>query len=180
MEPENYQATLDELNASSTSFVGIIIVAIIMIVSILSAISAVLAFLYTMTFFRIPEEHRKISLGKIWLVMVPFYGLYWLYMLTRELAASFRAYFEAQDPEDEPMPEGDFGQTYGLLMCISAALVHLAALAVFWKSPLILGLSMGISTALSLLLTVKYFLEVFKIRQRIPDPELEMLPESYI
>lgn len=180
MEPENYQATLDELSASSSSYVGIIIVAIIMIVSILSAISAVLAFLYTMTFFRIPEEHRQVTLGKIWLVMVPFYGLYWLWMLTRELAASFRAYFEAQDPDEEPMPEGDFGQTLGLFMCIGAALVHVAAFAVFWKNPVILGLSMGISSALSLLLTVKYFLEVFKIRQRIPDPELEMLPESYI
>ncbi len=180
MEPENYQATIDELNASTTSFVGIIVIAVIMIVSILSAISAVLAFLYTMTFFRIPEEHRRIHLGRIWLVMIPFFGVVWLYVLVRKLASSFQAYFEAQDPEDEPMPEGDFGRKSGLFMCLGAVFIHLAALLVSTKNPVALGIGLGVCSAGGLALSVLYFIEVFKIRQRIPDPELEVLPESYI
>ena len=84
--------------AEGDSLFFIVFVAIIMLVSMLSAVSAVVSFLLTMTVLRVPEEHRKLTLGSLWLIMVPVYGVYQMWLTTQRLAASFQAYFDAQEP----------------------------------------------------------------------------------
>jgi len=182
MEPDAYQEAMRDVMATPESVQGILLVAGIMVISMLSAIGAVFSFLFTMTFFRVPEEHRRMKLGRVWLIMVPVFGVAWLFFTVRALAKSFRSYFHeaARDDPDAEIPSGDFGLRLGALMALFAALAHASALLVYTKSSLYVGIGVGLLAAGVLVLAALYFAKVFRIRKRIPDPELEIVPESYL
>lgn len=176
--PDAYHSTVRELMSTSDHVLGMVVVGLIMIFAILSAVAAVVSFLFTMTLFRVPEEHRRISLGSIWLIMVPVYGVFRIYGVVMGMADSFRSYFNAQDPEETYIPK-TYGRYLGLAMCLCAAACHLAAILVLTKSPLIVGLILGGCVAATILCCVLYFTKVLQIRNLIPDPETE-IPEDYL
>jgi hypothetical protein len=188
MTDTSYHDQMAEIMATSPSVVGILAVASIMLVAILSAAGALVSFLFTMTFFRIPEEHRKMGLGQIWLIMVPLFGVWWLHVTIRKLAASFASFFEAAQATDDAghrlhdiqCPNGDFGVRTGLVLVITTVLAHGTVLLVYTKLPMVILTGLGIAAAVLGIVTVVYFVGVFRIRSLIPDPESEALPESYI
>ena len=182
MEEDAYNTFMQQNATTSDGAVGMVLMAAIMSVSILSAVGAMLSFLFTLQFFRVPDEHRKMKLGAIWLLMIPLFGVGWLYMTVWRLAMSFRAYFDSLDPEADDFVQvhSDFGMKRGLWMTLAAVGVHAATFLAATKSPLILGLGLGLASAAGLTLTVLYFLQVFKVRNLLPDPEAEILPESYL
>lgn len=188
MNGDNYHDDMARIMATSPSVVGILWVAAIMLVAILSAAGALVSFLFTMTFFRIPEAHRKMGLGQVWLICVPFFGIWWLHVTIRKLAASFDSFFQGARATDDAghrlhnieCPGGDYGLKAGLILFVTTILAHLCGFLFFTKLPMVIltGLSVA-ATVLSVVAAV-YFITVFRIRRLIPDPELEALPESYI
>lgn len=182
MEQDTYQEAMRDVMATPESVQGIILVALIMVGSMLSAVGAVYSFLFTMTLFRVPERHRRMSLGRVWLIMTPLFGVYWLHVTVRALASSFRSYFEdlAHDDPSHPVPRGDFGLRTGKFMVIAAALTHFSTLLVYTKSSLAVGIGVGLLSASVLVLSILYFAEVLRVRRLIPDPEQEIVPESYL
>jgi hypothetical protein len=190
MTGDTYHDDMAQIMATSPHVVGILVVAVIMLVAILSAAGALVSFLFTMTFFRIPEEHRKMSLGHIWLICVPLFGIFWLYVTTRKLAESFDSFFRgAQETDDAghrlyniQCPDCDYGVKAGLALFIATIVAHLSGLFIYLSGTMpkvaLIGLSIG-ATIVSIV-GIVYFFIVFRIRRLIPDPESEVLPESYI
>lgn len=176
--PDAYQTTIDELMSTSNAVIGMLVVGLIMVFAILTAVAAIAAFLFTMTLFRVPEEHRRITLGSVWLSLIPVYGLYRIYMAVMGLADSFVSYFRTQDPDEVEIPR-TYGRYMGLMMVICAASCHIAALLVVMKSPLIVGLALGVCATATIIVAIAYFSKVLKIRNLIPDPETE-IPEDYL
>lgn len=182
MEQDTYQEAMRNVMATPESVQGIILVALIMAASMLSAFGAIFSFLFTMTFFRVPEKHRRMSLGRVWFIMAPLFGVFWLHVMVKALAASFQSYFAQVAHEDptRPLPAGDFGLHLGKLMVGAAGLTHLSGLLVYTKSSLVMGIGIGACAGCTLVLSVLYFAQVFRIRKLIPDPEQEIVPESYL
>lgn len=182
MDQDTYQEGMRSVMATPGSVQGIILVALIMVASMLSAVGAIFSFLFTMTFFRVPEKHRRMSLGRVWFIMVPFFGVFWLYVTVKALASSFRSYFEHQAREDpsRAVPPGDFGLQLGTMMVGAAALTHLSGFLVYTKSSLAVGIGVGVMAGSALVLSLLFFGSVFRIRKLIPDPEQELVPDSYL
>jgi len=174
-----HQQSTQLLTANGEDLAGYIMVAVIMVVTILSALTAVLSFMFTVTLFRVPEEHRKMKLGAPWLIMVPVLGIPWMYVVVRQLAQSFRSYFQAREIDGIVPPKGDFGHNAGLFMCIGAAAAQLAGLLVYTKNTMIIALGVGFCTLVAMVLTGLYFWQVLRIRSRIPDPQ-SAIPEDYL
>lgn len=157
-----------------------ILITVVILLALLSAFSAVLGFMLTMTVFRIPEEHREnLTLGSIWLIMVPVFGVYWMWVITQRLADAFQAYFDAQDPEDVEIPKSDFGRRFGTWACGAAAAGHLGLLLTLTRNLWIIGITLGLCLLVGLVCILIYLIQIFMIRRRIPDPESE-IPEDYL
>lgn len=182
MAPDTFQEDMRNVMATPESVQGIWFVWLIMGASIFCAVAAVLSFLFTMTLFRVPEKHRHMSLGRVWLIMVPFFGVYWLFVTTQSLAKSFQSYFKEQTHDDpsKHSPKGDFGVRMGKWMAIAAALTHLSGVLLFANPYTLVGICVGILSGSVLVLSVIYFAQVLRVRRLIPDPELEIVPESYL
>lgn len=182
MEQDTYQEAMRDVMATPESVQGIILVALIMVGSMLSAVGAIFSFLFTMTFFRVPEHHRRMSLGRVWLIMAPLFGVYWLWVTVQALASSFRSYFEEmlRDDPARRLPRGDYGLRLGKIMAVAASLVHVSALLVYTRSSMAVGIVVGLLSCSVLVLAILYFAEVFRVRKLIPDPEQEIVPDSYL
>jgi len=188
MNDTSYHDQMAEIMATSPSVVGILAVAAIMLVAILSAAGALVSFLFTMTFFRIPEEHRKMGLGQIWLIMIPLFGVWWLHVTIRALAFSFDSFFRAAQATDDDghrlhdieCPNCDYGLKAGLVLVITTVVSHFTVLLFYTKLPMVILTGLGIAAGVLGIVTLVYFVGVFRIRSLIPDPESEALPESYI
>jgi divalent metal cation (Fe/Co/Zn/Cd) transporter len=190
MSVDSYHDDMAQIMATSPQAVGILVVAVIMLIAILSAAGALVSFLFTMTFFRIPEEHRKMALGQVWLICVPVFGVFWLYYTTRKLAESFDSFFLSAKATDEAghrlydieCPDCDYGIKAGLVLSVTTLVAHLSGLLMYFFSamPMATLTGLGIAAVTVTVVGLVYFYGVFRIRRLIPDPESEVLPESYI
>jgi hypothetical protein len=188
MNGDNYHDDIAQIMATSPSVVGILAVAVIMLVAILSAAGALVSFLFTMTFFRIPEEHRKMGLGQVWLICIPIFGIWWLHVTVRKLAESFESFFRSAQATDDAghrlydieCPDCDYGVKAGLVLFVTTIVAHLSGLLLYTKLPMVILTGLSVAATAVTIVTLVYFFIVFRIRRLIPDPELEALPESYI
>jgi len=188
MTGDSYRDEMAEIMATSPHVVGILAVAVIMLIAILSAAGALVSFLFTMTFFRIPEEHRKMGLGLIWLICIPAFGVWWLHVTIRKLAASFDSFFRSAKATDDAghrlhnieCPDCDYGLKAGLILVITTIVAHLTGFLLYTKDPMVILTGLSIAATVVCIVALVYFFIVFRIRRLIPDPELEALPDSYI
>lgn len=63
---------------------------------------------------RIPPEHRLMSPGLVWLLLIPFFSLIWIFFVYIRLAKSFQRAYAALGRN-----EGDCGEKLALIFCIS-------------------------------------------------------------
>ncbi len=75
------------------------------------AISAVICFLISRLFDAIPAQHRTMEPGMVWLLMIPFFNLFWNFKVYLGLADSFANAYEAGG---QPLTESQSGRTMGL------------------------------------------------------------------
>jgi hypothetical protein len=81
------------------------------------AINIAVCFFLSSCFKRIPEEHRKLKPGLVWLLMVPCFSIVWNFFVYPALADSYIAAFESEGAN----PHGDCGRRLALVYCILAA-----------------------------------------------------------
>ena len=65
---------------------------------------------------RIPQQYRQQEPAMVWLLLIPFFNLVWNFFIWPKIAASFKAYFDAQGRTDV----GDCGGSLALALCICA------------------------------------------------------------
>ncbi len=83
---------------------------------ILGAIPAVLAFI---VLSRVPAQFRRQEPALAFLLLIPIFSLVWMFFVHPKVAASLKAYYDAQGPH----PHGDCGGTLALAMCICSLCV---------------------------------------------------------
>ncbi len=81
------------------------------------AINVAVCLFLSSCFKRVPEEHRKLKPGLVWLLMIPCFSIVWNFFVYPALAASYTAAFESQGDN----PHGDCGRTLSLVYCILVA-----------------------------------------------------------
>lgn len=69
----------------------------------------------------ISPEHRELEPSKVWLVMVPFFGLVWHFIVVIKLCRSLKSAFEAQElPVEDPGFSSGLGMAVCPLFCVTA------------------------------------------------------------
>jgi len=91
------------------SAVGIVAVIIGLLVGF--AVAILLIYLVYNVFRQIPEEHREMQPGLVWLLLIPCFGIVWNFFVYPKLADSFKNYFNSVGDESV----GDCGKTLAWL-----------------------------------------------------------------
>jgi hypothetical protein len=111
---------MEDFNSSGASeAAGIAILLVIALVAfvISLAIFALVAWFISENYKAIPAQFRKMEPGKVWLMLIPFFNLYWIFPVFLGLADSFKATFDSRGVLDV----GDCGRQLALWYCICAA-----------------------------------------------------------
>jgi len=74
------------------------------------AVNAVVCWIISSALERIPAEHRKISPGQVWLLMIPCFPIIWNFVVFQRVPASFKSHFASVGRGDV----GDCGAAVGL------------------------------------------------------------------
>lgn len=74
-------------------------------------------------FARISPEHREMEPSKVWLLLIPVFGLIWHFLVVIKLTKSFRKTYEAQGIE---IKDPSFGMLWGMLFGVVFLLVILS------------------------------------------------------
>ena len=85
------------------------------------AIQAVVCWLVSGCFQAIPEKHRRMEPGAVWLLMIPLFPLVWNFFVYPRLAESYRSFFDEHRQEIDPGSCGRelaFGFATSTVVCI--------------------------------------------------------------
>lgn len=66
-------------------------------------------------FSKISIENRKMNSNRVWLILIPFFGLVWQFIVVNKLALSFEAEFRSKGIS---WSKGKPGKTLGIWYCI--------------------------------------------------------------
>ena len=69
---------------------GVMIVFVLGFLAVMLAITALICFLVIKNYNAIPAEHRAMEPGKVWLMMIPLFNLYWMFPVYLGLADSYK------------------------------------------------------------------------------------------
>jgi hypothetical protein len=127
---------------------GAAFISMLAVMLLLAAIPAILAYLILK---RVPPAYRKQDPALSFLLLIPFFSLVWAFFVHPRVAASLKAYFDAQGAHEH----GDCGATLALWSCI---------LAVCSLIPL-LGMLAGLS---SLVLLIVFYVKAFEFSKNLP------------
>jgi len=100
---------------------------------------------------RIPEEHRKIPAGHVWLLLIPLFNLVWNFFVFPRVADSYKSYFNAQGRTEV----GDCGRTVGLWYAICGA-VSIVPCINYIAGPA------------ALVLLIIYLVKIWSLRGQVP------------
>lgn len=108
-------------DAAAAAAVGLGTMMVVMVIGgLLSALMLALAvFLYYILYSslaRIPPQHRKMEPGQVFLLLIPFFNLYWMFVVHTKIPQSFQSYFHSIGRKDV----GDCGEQLGLWTAIAA------------------------------------------------------------
>jgi hypothetical protein len=92
--------------------IALAIVAAIALVGLLVAVLICLFLSSCLT--RLPEEHRRVNPGLVWLLLIPCFPVVWNFFVYPKVAESFQSYFDAQGRTDV----GDCSRGLATLYCI--------------------------------------------------------------
>jgi hypothetical protein len=69
----------------------------------------------------IPEEHRAIEPGQVWLLLIPIFNLFWSFKVFQAIPDSFKSFFDSIGRRDV----GDCGRSLGLwyAICLVCSIV---------------------------------------------------------
>lgn len=99
--------------------VFIVIMLIALVVGL--AIAIVINLLLQAPLKAIPQEHRQIEPGQVWLLLIPIFNLFWAFKVFLAIPDSFKSFFNSIDRHDV----GDCGRTIGMwyAICVLCSIV---------------------------------------------------------
>ena len=126
----------------------------ILLVAIVIGFAIAIAFCYVLYMLqsRVPEEHRKISTGQIWLLLIPLFNLFWNFIVYQRIPESYKSYFDSIGDTSV----GDCGKSIGLWFSICAACSIVPCVNY-------------IAGPAALVLLIIYLVKMFGLRSKIPE-----------
>ena len=118
------------------------------------AIAILILFLVYKCYVAIPEKHRKMSPGMVWLLLIPCFNLVWIFFVFPGLSKSFKSYFDSVGDNTV----GDCGGLLALWYCILAVGSIPLSLVPF------LGFLAGLAT---LVLLIIFLVKSFGLKAKI-------------
>ncbi len=107
-----------EVTPEAAGMVGIACLAVVaIIVVIVLAVCIVLCVLISNCFKRIPQQHREMEPGMVWLLLIPCFNIVWNFFVWSKLEKSYKNYFDSVGIQDV----GDCGHSINLAFCIVTA-----------------------------------------------------------
>lgn len=103
--------------AAAAMGMGFVLFAVLIGIAIGIAIMAVICYFVAGHFKAIPPNHRTMEPGQVWLMLIPFFNLYWAFKVFPGLSDSFKSYFDSVGNATV----GDCGRQVGLWYAICAA-----------------------------------------------------------
>ncbi len=118
-------------------------VVIIILIAIAIGLIPVIFYLLTLqkTLKAVSPENRKMPPSNVWLVLIPFFGLVWQFIIVNRIADSLKAEFEKRNIKvEEDRPGYSIGLAYCILYCcgiipflgILAAIAGLVCWIIYW------------------------------------------------
>ena len=100
-------------------------------------ITALLCWLLSGWLAVVPPEHRKQEPGKVWLLMIPLFNLYWVWQVFPPMALSFDSYFQSKSQPNESVLKMAklycwavlAGFVGGMIPCLNMIIAPIAGLA---------------------------------------------------
>ena len=123
------------------------------------AILAAICLFLSSCFKRIPEEHRKLRPGMVWLLMIPCFNIVWNFFVYPALSASYTAAFESEGSHSH----GDCGRRLALVYCI------LVTLAVVLSWVPCLGIMSCFISPASLIVWIMLLVKASSLKSQISD-----------
>ena len=102
---------------------GLVTLAITLAISL--AILIVICALLHSALARVPPEHRTMSPGLVWLLLIPLFGIVWNFFVFLRIPESYKSYFTAQGRTDV----GDCARGVGMWYAICGALSFVPCLS---------------------------------------------------
>lgn len=81
------------------------------------AVTTVVCILVSKCYTQIPEKHRSMSPGQVWMLFIPCFSIVWNFFVFPGLAKSYKAYFDSVGDTSV----GDCGAQLGLWYAITVA-----------------------------------------------------------
>ena len=134
--------------------VGIMVFLVFMLVilAVALAISVFITYLLYAAAKRLPLEYQLMPAGQVWLILIPLFGMVWLFFVVTKLSDGYRNYFYAFGENI-----GDANRGVGLGWAICAAIGWVPYLGVLAAIP-------------ALVCMIIYLVKMSGLKNRIPDP----------
>ena len=114
--------TLAEMRDEEFAIVITMVTFAVVMLAISLAVQIVVCILLIKSYQVVPDEHKRISTGKIWLLLIPFFNLYWVFVVFLRIPESYQSYFASVGRADE---FGDCGYNLGkwYAICVLCSIV---------------------------------------------------------
>ena len=98
------------------------IVGSVLLIALVVALIPIAFFLLTLqnTLKAVSPENRKMPPANVWLMLIPFFGIVWQFIVVNRVADSLAAEFDKRGISlDKPRPGREIGLAYCILYCCS-------------------------------------------------------------
>jgi len=155
-----------EPTVQQEALVGVAMVGIIMLSIVIGlAIAAVVCFFLYKLYKAVPEEHRQLSPGLVWLLMIPLFNVVWNFFVFPKLSRSYQTWFESRGDTSAGTCNSGLAWAYAVLVaCTLLAFIP----CIGWLVPLA-----------ALVVLIIYLVKMFDLKNRAttsPPPAPETPP----
>ena len=77
-------------------------------------VAAIICVLLQMLYKAVPEEHRQLAPGFVWLLLIPIWNLIWNFFVFPKLSRSYQAWFEARGDTSKGTCNGGLALAYAI------------------------------------------------------------------
>lgn len=142
----------NDKDAQAFLVIVLIVAGVVLVVGL--AIQALICWFISGAIARVPAEYREMEPGAVWMLMIPLFGIVWLFFIVQRIPRSFQNYFEAHERYDY----GDCGAQLGLwyAICVAGSMIPY------------LGTCVAIA---ALILMIMFLVKLSEMKKQIPESQ---------
>jgi len=140
---------------------GVTVVAFVVGIAISVAIFAVVAWLMVNAYNTLPADAQLMEPGQIWLLLIPYFNAYWIFVVTAKVSDSFCGYLDRSGSTGH----GDCGKQIGFALSICWAVSAVLGL-LGWFVPFVSCVG-SIAGLAGLVLLIVYLVKIYGLKNHV-------------